>query len=167
MSIHDQSLVARRGAAAVGRLTDMPALEAAVILYLRMWFHGGDSRDRVRQDFADVLGEGQACSTMRGLDQFCALLQQHGRRPFVHHGLKCACLGADESCLAQVISSAACGETEDAMLMASLMVRADMAPCLTALATDFGLSVRRLIGRQPRSTPWALATRRPPSASLH
>ena len=57
------------------------------------------------------------------------------------HAITCKCIGSDESCFANFIATAATGEHEDAMLIATLLVRADFAPIITSLATDFGLAL--------------------------
>lgn len=62
----------------------------------------------------------------------------------MRHSVHCKCLGADESCFANFIVTAATGERDDAMLIATLLVRADVAPLITALATDFGLALMRM-----------------------
>ncbi len=65
------------------------------------------------------------------------------------HSVQCACLGADESCFANFIATAATGEREDAMLIATLLVRPDVAPIVTSLAADFGLALIRMRPRRP------------------
>jgi hypothetical protein len=141
----------RRGAAPVGMVTDLPPLEAGAVRYLRLWCGDKPSRDRVALDFAAALGPAagaHACSTLAGLCDLCA---RYGRRPLMRHSQDCRCLGADESCLAHLVASAAEGSRDDAMLLASLLVRADMAMGLATLAEELGLSLKRmsLLPRRP------------------
>ena len=56
----------------------------------------------------------------------------------MRHSVTCKCLGSDESCFANFIATATDGQREDAMLIATLLVRADMAPLVASLAADFG-----------------------------
>ena len=80
----------------------------------------------------------------------------------MRHGFECPCLGADESCFANLIVQAVDGDPEDAMLIASLLVRADMAHCAAALARDVGLALKRLSMLQE-----GFATAKPSDATLH
>ena len=51
----------------------------------------------------------------------------HARRPLLGHAPDCPCAGADECVFARFVALAAEGAREDAVLMAALMVRADLA----------------------------------------
>jgi len=57
------------------------------------------------------------------------------------HAITCKRIGSDESCFANFISTAATGEREDAMLISTLLVRADIGPIITSLAANFGLAL--------------------------
>ncbi|MGY9038053.1 MAG: hypothetical protein ACKVLA_09570, partial [Rhodobacterales bacterium] len=83
-------------------------------------------------------------------EQLCSLCARFGRRPLMRHSVTCKCLGADESCFANFISTATEGQREDAMLIATLLVRADMAPLVASLAADFGLALKRMHLSAPR-----------------
>lgn len=133
-----------RGGAAVGRLADLAPVEAGAVMYLRMWSDSAHSRADAASDFDLALGRGLGKSAMSNLEQICSLCASHGRRPLIRHGLGCSCLGADESCFAQMIGAAADGQHEDAMMMAALIVRPDFAPSLAALSEQFGLALRRM-----------------------
>lgn len=143
-----------RGGAAVGRLTDLQPLEAGAVMYFRLWSDGPNGRSDAAADFDIALGARKGQETITLLDQICGLCATHGRRALVHHGLGCSCLGADENCFAQMVGAAAEGAREDAMMMASLIVRPDFAPALVALSEQFGLALRRMTRPQ-----------RPPSAT--
>lgn len=135
---------APRGEAAVGRLADLAPVEAGAVMYLRMWSDSAHSRADAASDFDLALGRGSGQAATTTLDQICALYASHGRRPLIRHELGCSCLGADESCFAQMIGAAADGQHEDAMMMAALIVRPDFAPSLAALSQQFGLALRRM-----------------------
>lgn len=133
-----------RGAAPVGFLDDLDAVEAGAVLYLRLWSDGPGAQAKMRRDFITALGldHGQ-----RALDAFEALLEicaRHGRRPLMRHDVACRCLGADESCFATVLGYASEGASEDAMLLAASFVRPDMAGALAGLAQEVGLALRRM-----------------------
>ncbi len=68
----------------------------------------------------------------------------------MRHSVQCKCLGADEACFANFIATAATGEREDAMLIATLLVRPDVAPLIVSLAADVGLAFMRMCLSAPR-----------------
>ncbi|WP_170332268.1 hypothetical protein [Ruegeria arenilitoris] len=157
------SVQSPRGGAAVGRLADLSPIEAGAVMYLRLWGDGAQGRSDAASDFQIALGAESGRAAMMTLDQLCSLCAHHGRRPLIRHGLGCSCLGADENCFAQMISAASEGDREDAMMMASLIVRADFAPALASLSEELGLALRRMT----TSVPMPTTGHRPPAAVLH
>lgn len=141
MNIHH----CKRGAAPVGLISDLPELEATCVLCLRQWCDGPDGQATLWRDMIHRLGTPDAKRAMQSFEQLFTLCAAHGRRKLMRHSVECDCLGADEACFANFISSATEGHREDAMLIATLLVRADFAPLVTTLAMDFGL----LLSRQP------------------
>ncbi len=152
-----------RGGAPVGHLADLSPVEAGAVMYLRLWSDGGQSRADAASDFEVALGADVGRAAMMTLDRLCALCAHHGRRPLIRHGLECSCLGADENCFAQMIASASEGAREDAMMMASLIVRADYAPALASLSEELGLALRRMTSEVPMPT----TGHKIPTAVLH
>ncbi|MBB3992810.1 putative caspase-like protein [Sulfitobacter undariae] len=140
----------KRGAAPVGHITDLDSIEAAAVVYLRMWSGDAAAKQQVFRDFAGTLGAEQGRKALRAFEQLCSLCANHGRRPLMRHSVQCSCLGADESCFANFISAAAEGAREDAMLIATLLVRADIAPLIASCAADFGLALKRMHLAAPR-----------------
>ncbi|WP_179380819.1 hypothetical protein [Jannaschia marina] len=140
-----------RGGAAVGVLSDLDAVEAAAVLYLRLWCDGPEAQAQVWDDFRRTLGPDHGRRALKSFETLCGLCTRHGRRPLMRHSLRCACVGADESCFATFIATASGGEREDAMLIATLLVRADVAPLVAALASDVGLAFRRMNLKDPRA----------------
>ncbi|HKL68456.1 hypothetical protein [Salibaculum sp.] len=122
-----------RGAAPVGRLSDLPRPEAATINALREW--PGNPDDHAGDDGAS-----------HHLSQLFEALDRFGRRPLMRHHVGCSCLGADEACVAQLIGSAGEADREDAMMIACLLVRADMAPMVADIAQMVALHLRRAGG---------------------
>lgn len=141
-----------RGGARVGQLADLGPIEVGAVMYLRLWGDGASGRLDAVSDLGIALGGDQGQAALQVLDRLCSLCAHHGRRPLIRHGLGCSCLGADENCFAQMIASAAEGAREDAMMMASLIVRPDFAPALASLAEEFGLVLHRMTRRTPVPT---------------
>lgn len=134
----------RRGGAPVGYLSDLGAVEAGAVIYLRLWNDGPGARARVAGDFTSCFGPEHGRAALAALEQICDLCARHARRPILRHDVTCRCLGSDEACFANFIAAAAHGDREDAMLIATLMVRPDLAPSLAALAETFGLALKRM-----------------------
>ncbi|WP_170410084.1 hypothetical protein [Ruegeria atlantica] len=152
-----------RGGAAVGRLSDLSPIEAGAVMYLRLWSESPEARANAASDFEIALGLDQGRAAMMTLDRLCGLCAHHGRRPLVRHGLSCSCLGADENCFAQMIGAASEGAREDAMMMATLIVRPDFAPALASLSEELGMALRRMTA----SVPLPTTGHHTPSAVLH
>lgn len=135
---------APRGAAPVARMTDLPALEAGAVLYLRLWLGGETDRARALADFTALLGLGHGAATAECFDRLCGLILAHGRRPLMRHACSCGCVGGDEAVFAGFIARAAEGEREEAMLIASLLLRADFAPLAVAMAEELAAALKRM-----------------------
>ncbi len=142
----------KRGAAPVGFVTDLPAFEARAILYLRLWCGGRDGQNQVWNDFASAFGSQTGKNTLQDFEALVDMLLAHARRPLMRHQIGCSCVGADEAAFANFLAAAAEGAREDAMLLASLMARPDMAPVLTAMAIPVGTALLRL-ERAPSPKP--------------
>lgn len=135
---------AHRGGAPVAQLADLEPIEAGAVLYLRLWSDGPDARARVWTDFATTLGPDAGRQAAGAFESLCELCARHGRRPLMRHDLNCRCVGADESCWANLIGYAGEGAHEDATLLAMNLVRPDMAAALAGLAEQVGLALRRM-----------------------
>lgn len=142
-----------RGGAPVGLITELGGIEAASVIYLRLWSDGPRAQAQVWNDLANGLGKDRGRKAMEAFETLCALCARHGRRPLMRHSVQCKCLGADESCFANFIATAATGEREDAMLIATLLVRVDIAPIVASLAAEFGLALARMRLAAPRDFP--------------
>ena len=149
-----------RGVAPVGVLDELDQIEAGAVMYLRLWNAGSAAQQQMLVEFARSLGPDAARTTLNALDHICDLCTRHGRRPLMRHGVTCKCLGGDEACFANLVTLAARGEREDAMLIATLIVRPDMAPVLVGLAQSFGLGLSRMTLSELR-TPLANVTATP------
>ncbi|MEO0484973.1 MAG: hypothetical protein AAF092_03555 [Pseudomonadota bacterium] len=142
-----------RGGAAVGFVTDLGPVEAGAVLYLRLWRNGPDAQARVWSDFKATLGSNQGRDALSAFEHLCEVCMRHGRRPLVRHHVNCQCLGADESCFANFIGYATDGAREDALLIATTIVRPDIAPVAVACAQQFGLALRQMTSLQTNATP--------------
>ncbi len=151
------------GRSPVGYVSELDAIRAASVLYLRLWCDGASSRGEVCNDLRLALGSEQGQQAIANFEALCDLCRTHGRRPLMRHSVTCKCLGSDESCFANFVATAAEGEREDAMLIATLLVRPDVAPMLVAMAAEFGLALKRM----RLGTPKAPIPSHPVSATLH
>jgi hypothetical protein len=137
-----------RGGTPVAHLAQLDALEAACVLYLRLWSDGRQAQ--VISDLARGLGPVKARRAVDAFAQVCALCADYGRRPLMRHAVTCACIGADERCFAAFIATAAEGEPEDALMFATLLVRPDVAPLIASCAAEFGRALMRMNLVAPR-----------------
>lgn len=153
----------QRGGATVGYVQDLPRLERDAVLFLRMWFDGPESQARVWSALSGALGPEAGRPALKSLEDLCSLCARHGRRPLMRHQVACRCLGADEACFANFVAYASEGSAEDALLLATTLVRPDMGYVVVGLAQEFGLALKRMALRSvPERRP-----ARPPSVTLH
>ncbi|MFV0475781.1 MAG: hypothetical protein ACK5MQ_16480 [Pikeienuella sp.] len=138
---------AHRGGAPVGHLDELPDLEAAAILYLRFWLAGDALRERARADLHATLGSGDGDQATEALQGLVEMISRHARRPLMRHQPGCRCFGGDEAAFANFIGAAAHGQREDAILIATLIFRADMAFISVSLAERLGIHLKRLTSR--------------------
>jgi len=140
----------RLGAAPVGYVAGLAPVGVGAVLYLRLWNNGSKSRLRICSDFETLLGPAQGANAFRSFETLCDICVRYGRRPLALHHVACKCLGADESCFANFIEYASEGEREDACLIATTIVRPDMAMTLAGIAEEFGLALRCMCARAGR-----------------
>ena len=131
-----------RGSVPVSRLDVLPDAELCLICYLRLWNPSRSTGGAWAATAPEVV-EGLGTEFLQQFDELLLLLSSHGRRPLMRHAADCRCVGADEAVFAHFVMTAATGAREDAMLMATLLVRADMAPLVLSQAQGIGLSVLR------------------------
>ena len=154
----------QRGGRAIGYIADLDHVEAATVIYLRLWASGPSGQTDIWQDMATALGPKKAEKALDAFGQLLKLCARYSRRPLMHHNISCKCLGADEACFATFISAAASGDRDDAMLMATLLVRPDVAPLITSLATNFGLALKQMDLAAPRERTMSIAAK---ATTLH
>lgn len=133
-----------RGAAPVGMIEELPALEQGAVLLLRHWCDGEGGRMAVVEDFTRTLGNARGAEAVNALAHLLTLFVSHGRRPLMRHGVSCSCLGGDESAFAQMVAAAAFGDREDAMAFALTMMPADAAYQAVQTAEMLGQSIQAM-----------------------
>lgn len=143
-----------RGSAPVGHISDLGPVEAGAVIFLRLWAGEPQGRPRLEADFTALLGPVDGPAAAERFDTLCRLCHSHGRRPLCRHAPDCRCLGADEACFAAFLVTACEGEAEDALLMACLLVRPDVAPCLADLARAVGFDLMRMARKAGLSLPF-------------
>lgn len=132
-----------RGAAPVGSLDALSPAEAAAVRWLRLWCEGPEGWTAMQAEMAGLVGESRAAGLAETFDLTCRLTLEFRRRPLMRHAAACPCLGADEATFAHFLTLAGIGEREEAMLVAILLVRADLAPILVDAAGRAGLEIHR------------------------
>lgn len=133
-----------RGGAPVGYLYELAPVEAMAVLFLRLWSEGPHSKSHIWTEFQSALGTDNGRAALKSFENLCTMCSRYGRRPMMRHHSTCKMIGADESCFANLVALAADGEREDAMLISTLLVRADIAPGIAALAAEEGLALKRM-----------------------
>ncbi|TDL84222.1 hypothetical protein E2L08_01785 [Palleronia sediminis] len=144
------------------RIEAMSAMERRAILAMRLWCAGGVHRDEMDADFAR-LGPEAGRRTARAFRDLVTILAEMGRRPLMTHAPGCACVGSDEAIFAHFVAQSATGERDEALLIASLLMRLDMAPLAVSLAQQVGLALLR----GPADLRTEPAAPRPRTARLH
>ncbi|MBL4805724.1 MAG: hypothetical protein JKY31_00355 [Rhodobacteraceae bacterium] len=143
-----------RGGAPVALLEELPRLESAVVMYLRLWCDSPEGQAQVWQDFHGFFGGKTAHMHMRAFEELLSAILKHSRRPLQRHQLRCSCVGGDENAFANFVVAAALGEREDAILLASNFMRADMAMLAVNMAEPVGLALSQMVLRGPLSLPF-------------
>lgn len=139
------------GGVPVGRLDGLSVAEARAVRGLRRWCDGAESWAAYSAELWREIGQRRAADGTRALDTCCRLILTQPRRPLVRHATGCICVGADEAVFARIIASAGAGEREDAMLMACLLTRADLAGPICAAAEVAGMARSQEAGSAPHA----------------
>lgn len=145
---------ADRGAAPVARLDDLTEEEAWTIAAIRLWSEeGGAGNAALAEAVAGRIGRerGRRVSSLFG--DLMTLMADHARRPILRHRPACSCVGADEAVIANFVTASTQGPREDAMLIATLLLRPDVAPLAVSLAQMLGLELRRGLALARRGPP--------------
>jgi hypothetical protein len=136
--------------APVRRLDELPELERRLVCAVRLWRDGPDGRAELAAALAARAGPAVGRAAAARLGELMALTQGNRRLP-----LRVARVGApgalgDECVLARLVSLAAEGAREEAVLLAALVARADRALDVARVAAAVGhLLTRRRAGARP------------------
>ncbi|GIT91587.1 hypothetical protein JANAI62_20440 [Jannaschia pagri] len=147
------------GGATVADIRTMEGDQALAVIMLRDWFDGPQGQARVSQTFLQELGAQAGAGAIDAWADFGALISDGTRRDVMRHSVNCRCVGADEAVLAQVISLAARGAREDAMLILSLLVTGERLLPAIQTVEQVGAALLRI------SQSWRRAALRPTSAA--
>lgn len=139
-----------RGAQRVGLLEDLDDVERLAVRWLRHWQRDPEGQAALERTLGMALGQERARNVSGVFADLMEIGEKYCRRQLCRHGLYCNCLGADEAVFAHLVEAAANGETEDAALLAALIVRPDMALCFSGLAAEFGIALAAFARAVPK-----------------
>lgn len=143
-----------RGAAPVAHVADLPDEEVWMIAAIRLWSEeqGAGNAD-LAEAVAARIGPQRGRRVVSIFSDLMTLMAEHARRPILRHKPSCSCVGADEAVFVNFISAATHGPREDAILIATLLMRPDMAAIAVSLAQSLGLELRRGLALARNSRP--------------
>ena len=153
----------RRTRAPIAHMDELHFIEAASVIYLRLWSQGDGAQALIASEFDKNLGMVDGNKAFRALETLWQLLTIHKRRSLTHYSLHCQYVGVDECCLANFINIAGEGKQADATLIARLLVKTHVANFLTSCASDFGLALKQIKLR----TPEYLTSSLPETTTIH
>ena len=133
------------GGAPVGRMEFLDLEEYTIISFLRRWWDGDISRSHLNKELIINLGYAEGNLAFQSFKDLCEIIFHHGRRSLIRHQLDCNCVGADESCFAQLILRAANNYKEDAILIALLLVPPHLTSQTVSLSEKIGTAIKQLI----------------------
>jgi hypothetical protein len=134
---------ARAAATPVRQLAELPELERRIVAFARLWRAGRAGQARLDRALAARAGPAGAAAALARIEEMMCLLLLHGRRPLRLGPVGAAGVLGDECVLARLVTLAAEGAREEAVLMSALMIRVDFALELARLAEGVGLAVAR------------------------
>ena len=137
--------ILKMGGAAVGKMEYLSLEEYTIISFLRRYCDGEISRNTLKKELIINLGYAAGEKTFDNLKSLFESIFNHGRRPLIRHKTGCDCVGADESCFAQLILRAANNYKEEAILISILLMPPDFSEETVRLAFEIGTSIKNLI----------------------
>jgi hypothetical protein len=127
------------GAAPVSRIEAVDQQTLLLVTALRKF--GRSDEDLFWDNMTSLIGPARGDAARSYFDELMLLFTRYARRPLMTHDGGCSCIGADEANFALFICSATCGETEDAMLQAMLILRPDVVSSAVGIAQQLGLLI--------------------------
>ena len=113
------------GEVTVGMIEAIPSLERKSILLLRHAnkLASSDEKTEFPPEIREVcMNQGQRFRILKLLD----LIALNSRRPLMYHEPTCKCIGADENVFANLIRFSGDGNEDEALILASLIVRSSV-----------------------------------------
>ncbi len=142
--------IQKLGGATVALMEHLSPEEYMAISFLRRWCDGTTSRISLRKELVINLGYGSGEQTIQSFSELCEIIFKYGRRHLIRHKTNCDCVGADESCFAQLITRAVYEEKEDTMLIALLLVPPAFTAQVVDLSLKVGIAVRSLVNKESK-----------------
>ena len=139
--------IIKMGGAAVGKMEYLSLEEYTIISFLRRYCDGEISRQTLKKELIVNLGYSEGEKTFGKLKNLFEIIFNHGRRALIRHKTECDCVGADESCFAQLILRAANNYKEEAVLISLLLMPPDFSAETVHLASEIGTSIKKLINK--------------------
>jgi len=133
-----------RGGAAVAVLNRMEPWEANTVIHLRLWCDGPAGQEKVLSDYRRALPGKRAEQQCHCFECLLRTVIASAHRPLVRHALGCACVGADENILINMMKTAADGHLNDAALIATLLSGPAQAERIALLAGEVGTTARQI-----------------------
>ena len=116
---------------------------------MRRYCDGEISRQTLKKELIINLGYSSGEKTFDSLKNLFENIFHHGRRALIRHNIECDCVGADESCLAQLILRAGNNYKEEAILISLLLMPPDFSSETVRLASEIGASIKNLVNQDP------------------
>ncbi len=136
----------RIGAEPLVRLSDLPPLERWVVVCARLWRAGPAGRADLERGLAARHGPAIGRAAADRLDDLLDMVVLHSRRRIDIGPVGSAGAAGDECVLARLVSLAADGAREEAILISALLIRADLALELARRAMALGHMLLRRPG---------------------
>ena len=130
------------GSAPVGCIDELTPAEGWWVRAFRHW--NGEAR-LLSEDMTGRFGAARAERILSRFGELMEIVSLYSRRPLAIQRTDCGRLSSDEAVLALLCTTATHGAREDAMMIACLMVRPDVAPIAVSLAQGLGLEVERAL----------------------
>ena len=139
--------IIKMGGAAVGKMEYLSLEEYTIISFLRRYCDGEISRQTLKKELIVNLGYSEGEKMFDSLNNLFKSIFNNGRRALIRHKIECDCVGADESCFAQLILRAANNYKEEAVLISLLLMPPDLSAETVSLASEIGTSIKKLINQ--------------------
>lgn len=113
------------GARRVGALDDAGRVERLIVWSIRRGLDGPAGRQAVWNWFAAETDRARAAELAGLLEAHLGAIATHARRKIYRHRTACACLGADEARLGDIVAAASVGDLPRAYAAAAVLIRTE------------------------------------------